>query len=105
MSKGHDGADKHPEKHKDQQKEPHKEHADGDKKHGEAKPKAHTPMPGGCFSWGCKTQASRFNFCSEHYEHFKFGLIKKTGEPVPDFEKKFEHFQAHKAKKAAQKVA
>ena len=63
------------------------------------------PMPGGCLSWGCKTETARFNFCGEHYEQFKFGLIKKTGEPVPDFEKKFEHYQAFKAKRSAQKVA
>src|SRR5680860_209652 len=57
-----------------------------------SKGKAHTPMPGGCLSWGCKVQAARFNFCEEHYDHFKFGLVKKTGEPVPDYEKKIEHF-------------
>ncbi|MCM2276907.1 MAG: hypothetical protein NDJ89_02380 [Oligoflexia bacterium] len=69
------------------------------------KGKGHTPAPGGCFSWSCKKEATRFNFCDDHYEHFKFGLIKKTGEPVPDYEKKFEHFVAHQRKKGAQKVA
>jgi hypothetical protein len=67
--------------------------------------KGHTALPGHCFSWECKAEADRFNFCNEHYEHFKFGLIKKTGEPVPDYEKKIGHYQAHKAKKGAQKVA
>lgn len=57
-------------------------------------------MPGGCLSWGCKVSAHRFNFCDEHYEHFKFGLIKKTGEPVSDYDKKFEHFVAHQSKRA-----
>ena len=91
------------------------------KEAGAAKPEAHKPeaaapsvggskkgpaqMPGGCLSWGCKVEANRFNFCSQHYEHFKFGLIKKTGEPVPDFEKKWEHFQAHLAKSSGKKVA
>ncbi len=63
------------------------------------------PVPDGCHSWGCKTKANRFNFCDEHYEHFKFGLIKKTGEPVSDYERKFEHFVAHKKKRGAHKVA
>ncbi|MGZ3687621.1 MAG: hypothetical protein ACXWPM_04335 [Bdellovibrionota bacterium] len=68
--------------------------------------KGHTPMPDGCHSWSCKAKATRFNFCDEHYDHFKFGLIKKTGEPVSDYEKKFEHYMAHQTKKkGAQKVA
>jgi hypothetical protein len=54
---------------------------------------AHAPQPDGCHSYGCKTKAHRFNFCDEHYDWFKFGLIKKTGEPVSDFEKKFGHYQ------------
>jgi len=80
------------------------------KAHGEPKAaggrsKAHEALPGHCFSWECKAEANRFNFCDQHYEHFKFGLIKKTGEPVPDYEKKIEHFLAYKAKRTAQKVA
>ncbi len=67
--------------------------------------KIHNVLPGGCHAWSCKTQATRFNFCDEHYDHFKFGLIKKTGEPVSDYEKKIEHYMAHKAKKVVQKVA
>ncbi len=64
------------------------------------------PVPGGCACWGCKKPEQQFSFCHEHYDHFKFGLIKKSGEPVSDYEKKFEHFQAWKAKqKSAQKVA
>jgi hypothetical protein len=49
-----------------------------------------------CASKGCKSSAHRFSFCDEHYEHFKFGLIKKTGEQVSDYEKKFGHYQAYK---------
>ncbi len=52
-------------------------------------------MPGGCLSWHCKVNATRFGFCEEHYDHFKFGLIKKTGEPVSDYVKKFEHYRAN----------
>ena len=67
--------------------------------------KGHTPMPDGCHSWGCKAKSHRFNFCDDHYDHFKFGLIKKTGEPVSDYEKKYEHYVAYTKKRAAHKVA
>jgi len=63
--------------------------------------KGHTPMPGGCHAVSCKASATRFNFCEEHYDHFKFGLIKKTGERVPDYDKKIEHYQAHQQRSAA----
>lgn len=69
------------------------------------KGKEYTPPPGGCHSWGCKAQAQRFNFCDEHYDHFKFGLIKKNGEPVADYEKKIEHYLAWKNKRGTHKVA
>lgn len=60
----------------------------------------------GCLCDTCKAKVSRFGFCSEHYEQFKFGLIKKSGEPVPDYEKKFEHYQAYvKRTTGVQKVA
>jgi hypothetical protein len=67
----------------------------------------HQPIDGKCFAVGCKTNSHRFNFCDEHYDHFKFGLIKKTGEPVSDYEKKIEHYQAMVAARAsnARKVA
>ncbi|MFZ9594651.1 MAG: hypothetical protein ACO3A2_01080 [Bdellovibrionia bacterium] len=82
----------------------------GAKHAAEAKPtsskhKAHAVMPGGCFCYGCKREAVRFNFCNEHYEHFKFGLIKKTGEPVSDYEKKIDHFLAYQAKRKVTQVA
>ena len=73
----------------------------------QSKSKGHEPTSGHCCGWGCKALATRFNFCTEHFDHFKFGLLKKTGEPVPDYEKKFEHYQAYKAKlqKSVQKAA
>lgn len=71
----------------------------------EKKGKGPTALPGGCHSWGCKRPEARFNFCAEHYDHFKFGLIKKTGEPVSDYEKKFEQYLAHTTKRGAHKVA
>jgi hypothetical protein len=57
-----------------------------------------------CGAEGCKSSEQRFGFCNEHYEQFKFGLIKKDGKSVSDYEKKFEHYQAFKAR-VAQKAA
>jgi hypothetical protein len=57
-----------------------------------------------CGAEGCKHGDSRFGFCNEHYEQFKFGLIKKDGKIVSDYEKKFEHYQAFK-RRVAQKAA
>jgi hypothetical protein len=58
-----------------------------------------------CTSLGCKASAKRFSFCDEHYDHFKFGLIKKTGEPVSDYDKKFGHYMAWKQAQTARKAA
>lgn len=69
------------------------------------KGKGYTPLPGGCQYRNCKTPAARFGFCPEHYEQFKFGLIKKNGEHVSDYEKKFDHYTAYKQKQVAKKVA
>ena len=60
---------------------------------------------GHCTAKACKTSEARFGFCEEHYEQFKFGLIKKTGEPVSDYDKKFEQYQAFKTRRHAHKVA
>ncbi len=47
----------------------------------------------GCGYSGCKSNPERHEFCREHFNQYKFGLINKHGQPVPDFEKKFEHYQ------------
>jgi hypothetical protein len=60
---------------------------------------------GMCTAKACKSSDARFGFCAEHYEQFKFGLIKKTGEMVSDYDKKFEHYQAFKSRRSAHKVA
>jgi hypothetical protein len=90
---------------KDSTQKEHKEESHSKKPEVPVKGKGHTPVAGGCFSMGCKKEANRFNFCDEHYDHFKFGLIKKTGEPVSDYEKKLGHYLAQKSRKSAQKVA
>lgn len=110
----------HKHEHKDDKKpveaksEKGKEGQAGEAKKGEGKKtestphsknKGHEPIAGHCCGWGCKALATRFNFCTEHFDHFKFGLLKKTGEPVSDYEKKFEHFAAFQAKQRVQKVA
>jgi hypothetical protein len=72
------------------------------KEHKESTPKGakiHAFILGSCKAIGCKAKSSALDFCPEHFEQFKFGLIKKSGESVPDLEKKMEHYEAFKAKK------
>lgn len=118
MSKNHEGSEKspaahsaepksapeHKPEHKSDPKPDHKKVSDSGPSSG-SKSKGHAPLEGSCFAVSCKRKSARFNFCEEHYDHFKFGLIKKTGEMVSDHEKKFEHFLAMKQKQAARKVA
>ena len=59
----------------------------------------------GCKCAGCKKPQARFTFCGEHYEWFKFGLITKAGQKVPDFDKKIDHYTAHLEKMKTVKVA
>lgn len=61
--------------------------------------------PVNCGSQGCTKKSWRFGFCEEHYEQYKFGLINKKGQKVPDYDKKFEHYLRLKEKRVAQKVA
>jgi len=75
----------------------------GEKK--EVKVKEAAVGGGLCTAKACKHSDARFGFCAEHYEQFKFGLIKKTGEMVPDYDKKFEQYQTHKTRRIAHKVA
>jgi hypothetical protein len=87
-----------------------KEGHDHQQQHSTPKPesKGKGPVAGGtgkCVAWSCKKDSKQFDFCVEHYDHFKFGLIKKTGELVPDYEKKFEHYQAYLKRRGVQKVA
>jgi hypothetical protein len=65
----------------------------------------HEKTPGRCGAVSCKTPDKRFGFCEEHYEQFKFGLIKKSGEMVSDYEKKFEHYEAYKKRQVVARKA
>lgn len=58
-----------------------------------------------CLADGCKSVPSRFDFCQEHYDQFKFGLINKLGKPVPDFQKKYDHYLAYQKRLGGRKVA
>lgn len=62
-------------------------------------------VAGKCACQGCKVDATKFSFCGPHYEHFKFGLIKKDGTQVPDYDKKFEHYSRHFTEKGVRKAA
>jgi hypothetical protein len=58
-----------------------------------------------CKCGGCKKPQARFTFCDEHYEWFKFGLISKVGDRVPDFDKKYDHYMAYVARTRTVKAA
>lgn len=60
--------------------------------------------PDVCTAESCKKTSARFGFCNDHFEEFKFGLVKKDGKKAADYEKKLEQFLLFK-KKSAQKVA
>ena len=71
----------------------------GDKKQGKPQ-KSEGSAAVHCKVKGCKHPPSKFEFCSEHFDQFKFGLINKMGEPCQDYEKKEEQYDhwktAHK---------
>lgn len=60
-----------------------------DKKHSKDQGVGGTVM---CKFKGCKHSPSKYSFCKEHFDQFKFGLINKNGEYVPDYEKKVDQF-------------
>jgi hypothetical protein len=63
--------------------------------------KKHEPLPDQCHHLECNKKATQLDFCEEHYDHFKFGLIKKNGEYVSDYEKKLEQYLSHQKRKKA----
>ncbi len=66
---------------------------------------AGAPVSTNCCVKGCKKSFERFGFCAAHFEHFKFGLVKKDGQPAADYEKKLEQYEAHQSRKDVRKVA
>ena len=53
-----------------------------------------------CCAEDCKKKPEKANFCAEHFDWFKAGLITREGMKASDFDKKFYHYSAS-AKKAA----
>lgn len=46
-----------------------------------------------CKAEGCNKKHTRAEFCAEHFEWFKAGLINKDGQQVPDFDKKMQAYK------------
>jgi len=58
-------------------------------------------MPGMCMADGCKTKSQKANFCMEHFDWFKEGLVTKEGRKPTDFDKKYFDYMRRKNKRAA----
>lgn len=56
-------------------------------------------LPTNCKAEGCKKKSDRMDFCAEHYDWFKWGLLTREGKKPLDFDKKYQSFM--KNKKAA----
>lgn len=50
-----------------------------------------------CVAEGCKKKPDRANFCTEHYEWFKEGLLTLEGYQAKDFDKKYHLFMRRKS--------
>ena len=57
-------------------------------------------LPGMCIADECKKRSEKANFCMEHFDRFKEGLITKEGRRPSDFEKKFSDY-SRRVKKSA----
>lgn len=53
-------------------------------------------LPTACKSQGCKKKSDKMDFCNEHYDWFKFGLITREGVKPIDFDKKYQSYMKHK---------
>ncbi len=56
-------------------------------------------LPGMCLGEGCKKRSEKANFCMEHFDWFKEGLVTKEGRKPTDFDKKFFDYTRRLAKK------
>jgi len=56
-------------------------------------------LPGMCLTEGCKARSEKANFCMEHFDWFKEGLVTKEGRRPSDFDKKFFDYTRRLAKK------
>jgi hypothetical protein len=51
---------------------------------------------GNCRSEKCSKKEEKMGFCPEHYAWFKAGLLTKTGQKPPDFDKKYQAYVTRK---------
>lgn len=58
-----------------------------------------TALPGMCLAESCKHRSEKANFCMEHFDWFKEGLITKEGRKPTDFDKKHFDYTRRLAKK------
>ncbi|MDZ4676195.1 MAG: hypothetical protein SGI74_01690 [Oligoflexia bacterium] len=58
-------------------------------------------LPGMCLAESCKSKSEKANFCMEHFDWFKEGLITKEGRKPTDFNKKFYDYSRRLMKKSA----
>jgi len=67
---------------------------------GTNKKASNRPVATHCKVKGCRGDVTKFAFCQEHFDQFKFGLITKNGAPAADYEKKVDHWQKYKERTA-----
>lgn len=53
-------------------------------------------LPTNCKAEGCKKKSEKMDFCSEHYDWFKWGLLTREGKKPIDFDKKYQAYTKHK---------
>lgn len=58
-------------------------------------------LPSRCPVDGCGKKATRAEFCEEHFQWFKEGLISRDGKRPKDFDKKHRAYLLRTGKKAA----
>lgn len=54
-----------------------------------------------CKAEDCKAKPTKADFCPEHFDWFKAGLITMDGKKPVDFDKKFYQYQQTRNKKVA----
>lgn len=54
-----------------------------------------------CCSEGCKKKSEKANFCAEHFDWFKAGLITREGARASDFDKKHYQYMSARSRKVA----
>jgi hypothetical protein len=50
-----------------------------------------------CTAEGCSKKADKMNFCAEHFDWFKYGLLTKEGKHPSDFDKKHSSYMKKRA--------